>query len=47
MVHQYISLGVVTWDLINAGNGALGGLVSITGSAVFVQVSVCECLHVP
>jgi Amt family ammonium transporter len=31
MAHNYFSLGVVIWDLIIAGNGALAGLVSITG----------------
>lgn len=31
MVHQYVSLGVIVWDLIIAGNGALAGLVAITG----------------
>lgn len=37
MLHQYFALGVVTWDLLIAGNGALAGLVSITGPAAFVQ----------
>ncbi|GAB4822138.1 hypothetical protein N2152v2_009184 [Parachlorella kessleri] len=31
MAHNYFSLGVIVWDLIIAGNGALAGLVSITG----------------
>lgn len=29
--------GVIVWDLIIAGNGALAGLVSITGPCAFVQ----------
>lgn len=37
MAYQYFTLGVVVWDLIIAGNGALAGLVSITGPAGFVQ----------
>jgi Amt family ammonium transporter len=37
MIHQYIKFGVITWDLIIAGNGALAGLVSITGPCAFVQ----------
>ncbi|PSC70378.1 ammonium transporter isoform B [Micractinium conductrix] len=37
MLHQYLSLGVVVWDLIIAGNGALAGLVAITGGCAFVQ----------
>ena len=34
MAHNYFSLGVIVWDLIIAGNGALAGLVSITGEWV-------------
>lgn len=37
MAYQYFTLGVVVWDLIIAGNGALAGLVSITGPCGFVQ----------
>lgn len=37
MLHQYLTLGVVTWDLVMAGNGALAGLVSITGPCAYVQ----------
>ena len=37
MVHQKLSLGVVVWDLIIAGNGALAGLVAITGGCAFVE----------
>lgn len=38
MAHNYFSLGVVVWDLIIAGNGALAGLVSITGEARLLTV---------
>ena len=37
MLHQKLSLGVVVWDLIIAGNGALAGLVAITGPCAFVE----------
>lgn len=37
MIHNYVSLGVVVWDLLIAGNGALAGLVAITGPANVVQ----------
>lgn len=37
MLHNYLSLGVVVWDLIIAGNGALAGLVAITGNCNVVQ----------
>jgi Amt family ammonium transporter len=37
MAYQYVTLGVIVWDLIIAGNGALAGLVSITGPCAFVQ----------
>ncbi|PRW45098.1 ammonium transporter [Chlorella sorokiniana] len=37
MLHQYLTLGVVVWDLIIAGNGALAGLVAITGGCAFVN----------
>ncbi|KAI7837974.1 hypothetical protein COHA_008277 [Chlorella ohadii] len=37
MLHQYLTLGVVVWDLIIAGNGALAGLVAITGGCAFVD----------
>ena len=37
MVHTYFTLRVVVWDLIVAGNGALAGLVAITGPCAFVQ----------
>ncbi|PSC68349.1 ammonium transporter [Micractinium conductrix] len=37
MAYQYFTLGVVVWDLIIAGNGALAGLVAITGPCAFVQ----------
>lgn len=37
MLHTYLSLRVVVWDLIVAGNGALAGLVAITGPCAFVQ----------
>jgi Amt family ammonium transporter len=36
MIHTYVSLRVVVWDLIVAGNGALAGLVAITGPCAFV-----------
>eukprot|EP00887_Chlorella_sp_A99_P007406 scaffold2.g7406.t1 len=36
MLHTYLSIGVVVWDLIIAGNGALAGLVAITGPCAFV-----------
>ena len=32
MLHTYLSMGVVVWDLIIAGNGALAGLIAITGA---------------
>ncbi len=34
---KLIGAGVVVWDLIIAGNGALAGLVSITGPCGFVN----------
>lgn len=37
MLHSYLKERTIVWDLVIAGNGALGGLVSITGSAAFVQ----------
>jgi ammonium transporter, Amt family len=37
MIHTYYSLRVVVWDLIIAGNGALAGLVAITGPCAFVN----------
>jgi Amt family ammonium transporter len=37
MAYQYFTLGVVVWDLIIAGNGALAGLVAITGPCAFVE----------
>jgi Amt family ammonium transporter len=37
MIHQYFSLGVVVWDLLIAGNGALAGLVAITGPCAYVN----------
>lgn len=37
MLHTYGSLRVVVWDLIIAGNGALAGLVAITGPCAFVE----------
>ena len=37
MLHTYLSVRVVVWDLIVAGNGALSGLVAITGPCAFVQ----------
>lgn len=33
MIHQYSTTGLVVWDLLIAGNGALAGLVGITGGA--------------
>ena len=37
MLYNYIQYRAIVWDLIIAGNGALGGLVAITGSAAFVE----------
>lgn len=37
MIHTYGSVRVVVWDLIIAGNGALAGLVAITGPCAFVD----------
>ncbi|KAL6779753.1 AMT1A [Auxenochlorella protothecoides x Auxenochlorella symbiontica] len=37
MLHTYFTTGVVVWDLVIAGNGALAGLVGITGPCAFVQ----------
>ena len=37
MLVNYMQSGVIVWDLIIAGNGALGGLVAITGPCAFVQ----------
>lgn len=37
MLHTYLTLRVVVWDLIVAGNGALAGLVAITGGCAFVD----------
>ena len=37
MLHTYFSTGVVVWDLVIAGNGALAGLVGITGPCAYVQ----------
>lgn len=37
MLHTYISTRVVVWDLVIAGNGALAGLVAITGPCAYVQ----------
>ncbi|KAL6783752.1 AMT1B [Auxenochlorella protothecoides x Auxenochlorella symbiontica] len=37
MAINYFTSGVIVWDLIIAGNGALGGLVAITGPCAFVQ----------
>ena len=36
MLHTYRTLGVVVWDLIQAGNGTLTGLAAITGPCAFV-----------
>jgi Amt family ammonium transporter len=36
MIHMWVSMRVVVWDLIVAGNGALAGLVAITGACAFV-----------
>ena len=41
MIHQYMTLGVPVWDLIIAGNGALAGLVGITGERACPR---CRCL---
>lgn len=37
MVHTYATVRVVVWDLIVAGNGALAGLVAITGGCAFMD----------
>ena len=37
MLHTYASMRVVVWDLIIAGNGALAGLVAITGGCAFME----------
>jgi Amt family ammonium transporter len=37
MLDQYFRYGVITWDLVMCGNGALAGLVAITGPCAFVQ----------
>ena len=36
MIHQYWTTGMVVYDLILAGNGALAGLVAITGGCGFM-----------
>lgn len=36
MLHTYATCGCVVWDLIVAGNGALAGLVAITGGCAFM-----------
>jgi ammonium transporter, Amt family len=38
---QYFTMGIVVWDLLIAGNGALGGLVAITGGAPFFETWSC------
>lgn len=42
MAYQYFTLGVVVWDLIIAGNGALAGLVAITGALWGTGWVVCK-----
>lgn len=37
LAHSYITTGGVLWDLLMAGNGALAGLVAITGPCAFVR----------